>query len=337
MSLRILLLAHDNKIGDSIILTGVLKPILEKFPEAEFGILCGESNYQIYKYNSNIKRIYKSLNRSLLSRLLASFFTKFSKYDYIVYFGLDVDKSSFRIITFFINAKHRILFSNPKKKRPGDIVLNGNWSNKHLSERHQRFIEWITKSKPKKYNYDIYLNPDITYLPKDNYKNNSLKITINIFGSNSNNTLTTLWAQGLLEKLKLAYPKSEIQLLSPSIDKQEILESAFNSKKIDLKIIPFKKELSETLNQIRLSDVVITTDTYTSHAASTWNIPVLILYGKNAIRDKHPIIFGPKSNTYSKLIPNHRNVESISYDVIINSLKYMLSHPGSKSSKILKN
>lgn len=337
MSLRILLLAHDNKIGDSIILTGALKPILEKFPKTELDILCGQSNYHIYKYNPNIKRIYKSFNRSLLSRLFASLFAKFIKYDYVVYFGLDVDKSSFRIITFFINAKNRILFSNPRKKRPGDIILNGNWSNKHLSERHQRFIEWITKSKPRKYTYDIYLNPAKTYLPKEKYKNNKPKITINIFGSNSNNTLTPRWTQGLLKKLELAYPESTIQLLSPSINKQRILESAFNLKKLNLKIIPHKKELCETLNEIRLSDVVITTDTFASHASSAWNIPVLVLYGMNAIRDKHPVIFGPKSNTHSKLIPNHKNVDSIQHDVIINALKYMLSHPGSKSSIVLKN
>ena len=64
---------------------------------------------------------------------------------------------------------------------------------------------------------------------------------------------------------------------------------------------------------------------------------MLVLYGMNAIRDKHPIIFGPKSNTYSKLIPDHKNVESIEYRAILDSLKYMLSHPGSKLSKILKN
>lgn len=337
MSLRILLLAHDNKIGDSIILTGAFKPILEKFPEAELDVLCGQSNYHIYKYHPNIKRIYKSFNRSLLFRLFASFSTKFTKYDYVVYFGLDVDKSSFRIITFFINAKNRILFSSPVKKRPEDIILNGNWSSKHLSERHQRFIEWITKSKPKKYIYDIYLNPAKTYSQKENYKNNKPKITINIFGSNSNNTLSIGWTQGLLKKLKLAYPESTIQILSPSIDQQRILDSAFNLKKFNLKIIPHNKELCETLNEIRLSDVVITTDTFASHASSAWNIPVLVLYGINALNDKHPVIFGPKSNTHSKLIPNHKSVDSIQYDEIINALKYMLSHPGSKSSIVLKN
>jgi len=337
MSLRILLLAHDNKIGDSIILTGVLKPILAKFPGAEFGILCGQSNHHIYKYNPNIKRIYVSFNRNILSRLFAVLFAKFHKYDYVVYFGLDVDKLSFKIITYFINAKHRILFCNPIKKHHGDIILNGDWSNRHLSERHQTLIEWITKSKRKKYTYNICLNPANAYLPKENYKKNKLKITVNIFGSNSNNTLTTLWVQGFLEKLKVAYPKSTIQLLSPSIHKQHLLEDAFNSQKFNLRIIPYEKELCKTLNQIRLSDVVITTDTYASHAASAWDIPVLVLYGMNAIRDKHPIIFGPKSNTYSKLIPDHKNVESIEYRAILDSLKYMLSHPGSKLSKILKN
>jgi len=155
MSLRILLLAHDNKIGDSIILTGVLKPILAKFPEAEFGILCGQSNHHIYKYNPNIKRIYTSFNRSILSRLFAALFTKHLKYDYVVYFGLDVDKLSFKIITSFINAKHRIIFCNPIRKNDGDIILKGDWSNKHLSERHKKLIEWITKSKVKKYTYNI--------------------------------------------------------------------------------------------------------------------------------------------------------------------------------------
>ena len=74
-------------------------------------------------------------------------------------------------------------------------------------------------------------------MPKKNYKKDNLKITINIFGSNSNNTLTTLWAESLLEKLKLTYPKSTIQFLSPSINKQRLLEAAFNSQKFNLKII----------------------------------------------------------------------------------------------------
>jgi ADP-heptose:LPS heptosyltransferase len=337
MSLRILLLAHDNKIGDSIILTGMLKPILDKFPKVKFDILCGQSNYQIYKYNPNINKVYKSINRNIFSRLFAVLSAKFIKYDYAVYFGIDVDKLSFKIITNFINAKHRILFCNPIKKRYGDIILNGDWSNKHLSERHQKLIEFITKSKPKKYAYDIYLNPAKTYLLKENYNKNEIKITINIFGSNSNNTLTIEWVQGFLEKLKLAYPKSVIQFLSPNTHNQNILEAVFNSKNSNLKIIPYEKELCETLNQIRLSDVVITTDTYSSHAASAWNIPVIVLYGINAIRDKHPIIFGPKSNTHSKLIPNHKNVESIEYDAVMDSLEYMLSHPGSKSSKTLNS
>lgn len=68
----------------------------------------------------------------------------------------------------------------------------------HLSERHQKLIEWITKSKVKKYTYNIYLIQPKIICQKKITKDN-LKITINIFGSNSNNTLTTLWTEGLLE------------------------------------------------------------------------------------------------------------------------------------------
>ena len=60
------------------------------------------------------------------------------------------------------------------KKHHGDIILNGDWSNRHLSERHQKLIEWITKSKRKKYTYNICLNPANAYLPKENYKKNKI-------------------------------------------------------------------------------------------------------------------------------------------------------------------
>jgi len=117
MPLKILLLAHDNKIGDSIILTGLLKSIVKVWPNAEIGILCGNDNLALYKNHPDVKWLHVSHSRSILIRAYTSLMARFKKYDYLVYFGLDVNKSSFKKISSLINPKKRILFASPKVKK----------------------------------------------------------------------------------------------------------------------------------------------------------------------------------------------------------------------------
>ena len=80
MSPKILLLAHDNKIGDSIILTGLLNPIVKVWPNAEIGILCGGVNLTLYKNHPNVKWLHVSYSRSILIRAYTSLVAGFKKY-----------------------------------------------------------------------------------------------------------------------------------------------------------------------------------------------------------------------------------------------------------------
>lgn len=336
MSPKILLLAHDNKIGDSIILTGLLNPIVKVWPNAEIGILCGGVNLTLYKNHPNVKWLHVSYSRSILIRAYTSLIARFKKYDYLVYFGLDVNKSSFKKICSLINAKQRILFANPIINNTSDIVLEGPWSNCHISNRHFTFLRWIG-SKLKHYHYDIKLNTNTEGIAKNELsKSESTKnIIINGRGSSKDKCLSDEWVSQLIISLRKYYPKHQFLILSTG--KKDELSLSDKLSQIDkkLKIIPYKKSIDSNLAVIKHVDAVVTTDTYVVHAACAWNIPVLALYSIHAIRDNHHVIFGPQSQRYIQLIPPGKGIETISIKETVNAFKRLMKRKKIQECKYL--
>lgn len=326
MSPKILLLAHDNKIGDSIILTGLLSAIPKVWPNAEIGIFCGNVNLALYKNNPNVKWLHISHSRSILIRAFASLVARSKKYDYLVYFGLDVNKSSFKKICGLVNAKQRILFENPLIKNASDIVLEGPWSNCHISNRHYSLLRWIG-SKLSSYNYDIRLN-QITEKIAQNQLSKfgaSKKIIINGQASSKDKCLSDKWVRQLIISLRQDYPKYQFLILSTSKKNEIILSNKLSKIDKNLRIIPYKNSIASNLAIIKYVDAVITSDTYLVHAACAWNIPVLVVYSIHAIRDNHPIIFGPQSNRYVQIVPPRKGTKTISIKETVNSFKRLMN------------
>jgi len=324
---KILLLAHDNKIGDSIILTGLLSAICKVWPKAEIGILCGGDNLALYKNHPDVKWLHISHSRSILIRAYASLMARSKKYDYLVYFGLDVNKSSFKKICGLVNVKQRILFANPIKKNNSDVVLEGPWSNCHISNRHFTFLRWIG-SKLKNYHYDIRLDPNIGKLIHNQFnKSKSIrKIIINGRGSSKDKCLSDDWINRLIINLRMLYPKHQFLILS--ISKEDEINLLKELPRLDknLKIIPYHDAIDSNLTVIKYVDAIITADTYVVHAACAWNVPVLALYSIHAIRDNHHIIFGPNSERYAQIIPSKKGIEAISIKETLNAFQHLMKH-----------
>lgn len=324
---KILLLAHDNKIGDSIILTGLLGAICKVWPKAEIGIFCGGVNLALYKNHPDVKWLHKSYSRSILIRAYTSLMARSKKYDYLVYFGLDVNKSSFKKICGLVNAKQRILFANPIKKNSSDVILEGPWSDCHISNRHFTFLRWIG-SKLKNYRYDIRLDP-ISERAIHNQFNKSKsikKILINGRGSSKDKCLSNDWIKRLIINLRKLYPKHQFLILSTSKKDEINLLKDFTKIDKNLTIIPYHDAIDSNLAVIKNADAVITADTYLVHAACAWNVPVLALYSIHAARDNHHIIFGPNSERYAQIIPSKKGIEAISIKDTLNAFQRLVKH-----------
>ena len=332
MPKKILLLAHDNKIGDSIILTGLLNKIVKVWPNAEIGVLSGNVNLALYENHPDVKWLHVSHSRSIFIRAYTSLVARFKKYDYLVYFGLDVNKSSFKKICSIINPKQRILFANPIIKNTSDIVLEGPWSNCHISNRHLTFLRWIG-SKPKYYRYDIRLSANSKKIAQNelNKSGSSKNIIINSRGSSKDKCLSNEWLIRLIISLRKYYPKHQFLILSTSKKDELSLTDKFSRIDKNLRIIPYRTSIDSNLAVIKNVDAIITTDTYVVHAACAWNIPVLVLYSIHAIRDNHHVIFGPQSERYIQLIPPKKGIEAIGIKETVNSFNRLM-----KQKKIQK-
>ena len=333
---KILLLAHDNKIGDSIILTGLLNAIVKVWPNTEIGILCGDANLALYKNHPNVKWLHVSASRSILIRAYTSLIARFKKYDYLVYFGLDVNKSSFKKICSLINAKQRVLFANPIIKNTSDIVLEGSWSNCHISNRHFTFLRWIG-SKLKNYHYDIKLNVNIEQIAKNllGKSEPAKNIIINSRGSSKDKCLSNEWVSGFITSLRKYYPEHQFLILSTSKKDELSLSDKLSQIDKNLKVLPYKDSVDLNLAVIKQVDAIVTTDTYAVHAACAWNIPLLALYSIHAIRDNHHVIFGPQSERYIQLIPPRKGIEAISIKETVNAFRRLMKQKKIQECKYL--
>jgi ADP-heptose:LPS heptosyltransferase len=144
---RILILSHDNKIGDAIVATGLFKPLRAHLPDCEIGVLCGGSNAALYRHHPDVKWLHVSNSRNVFARIWASLKARMVGYDMVVHFGLNLSNSSEQIVLRIVNAKQRFLFAkHPVKSLPNDVVMDGELSSFHYSARHLRFLQTINAS-----------------------------------------------------------------------------------------------------------------------------------------------------------------------------------------------
>jgi hypothetical protein len=126
MTQRILILSHDNKIGDAIVATGLFKPLRAHWPNCEIGVLCGGSNAALYRHHPDVRWLHVSNSRNVFARIWASVKARWVGYDMVVHFGLNLANPSEQIVLRVVNAKQRFLFAkHPAKPLPNDVVMDG--------------------------------------------------------------------------------------------------------------------------------------------------------------------------------------------------------------------
>jgi len=309
---RILIMAHDNKIGDAIIHSGLLPGLKKILPGVHIGILCGKANKLIFESGENA--LYVSPHRGILARARTILQARKQNYDYLLYFGLDADKTSFRIISNLVNVRHRILFHQPIYSLPTDIIIKGDWSNLHYSERHKKALSWFGKTDVDEYRYTILGIPDIPIPDSKTY------IVLNRQGSTADKSLSDAWLKSFVSLFKRWYPEENftLELLSSSPHDQKHLEHLLP----DISI-PKYKSLKENLALIKRADYVITTDTYASHAASTWQKPVLVfctLFNN--------VVFAPRNTKFVLCVPPvGQTLNNITPEAAVNAFSQLLPFP----------
>ena len=336
MNQRILILSHDNKIGDAIVVTGLFRPLRELWPDCEIGVLCGASNAALYQFHPDVKWLHVAKSRNVFARMWASLQARMKGYDKVVHFGLDLANPSVQIILQMVNAKQHYLFlPHPTKPLPNDVVMLGDWGYspntqaQHYSARHVRFLQTLG-AKPAPYVYDIRLD---AHAPITQHSNNGLRMVINSQSSAANKSFSLSWLETFVQAVYAQHPNIHMQLLSASPALEAAMRTSFQLLSDRVDIAPFAPTVSPSLALIQSADVVVTPDTYAVHAASAWNKPVIALYEPSVLSVDS---WEPLSDTYAQIIaPSGKAVSDIDLSVVMKALGHLLAHPQSRERMFL--
>ncbi len=340
MKRRILILSHDNKIGDAIVMTGLFKPLRELWPDCEIGVLCGASNAALYRHHPEVKWLHVSSSRNVFARMWASLKARFVGYDQVVHFGLDLTNPSVQIVLNMVNAKQRFLFlPHPVKPLPNDVVMAGDWGYspdskaQHYSARHLRFLQTLG-AMPGPYTYDIHLGPEALDAPASE-KSDGLLMVINSQSSAANKSFSLSWLQEFVKAVYAQHPQLRMQLLSASPALEIAMREMFSAQADRVAVTPFAPTVTPSLAAIQHADVVVSPDTYAIHAASAWNKPVIALYEPSVLSVDS---WEPLSDTYFQIIaPTGQAVSDIGIPEVMKALAHVLTTPHSRERVFLKS
>ena len=336
MTKRILILSHDNKIGDAIVVTGLFRPLRALWPACEIGVLCGGSNAALYQHHPDVKWLHIAKSRNVFARIWASLQARLKRYDMVVHFGLDLANPSVQIVLNLVSAKQRFLFlPHPTRPLPNDVVMLGNWGYSpdhetlHYSARHVRFLQTLG-AQVGSYRYDIHLGTN-TASPTPSA--GGPRMVINSQSSAANKSFSLPWLQSFVQAVYAQHPHIRMQLLSASPALEAAMQEMFAMQADRVFVTPFAPTVTPSLAAIQGADLVVTPDTYAVHAASAWNKPVLALYEPSVLSVQS---WEPLSDTYVQIIaPKGQAVSDIPVPEVMKALGHLLAHPRSRERVFL--
>ena len=336
MTKRILILSHDNKIGDAIVVTGLFKPLHTLWPDCEIGVLCGGSNAALYRHHPDVKWLHIAKSRNVFARIWASLQAWFKRYDMVVHFGLDLANPSVQIVLKTVKAKQRFLFlPHPTQPLPNDVVMLGDWGyspdheTRHYSARHMRFLQTLG-AQVESYRYDIHLDTDVA---NQTPRADGSLMVINSQSSAANKSFSLPWLQSFVHAVYAQHPHLRMQLLSASPALEAAMQVMFADQAERVFVTPFAPTVTPSLAAIQGADLVVTPDTYAVHAASAWNKPVIALYEPSVLSIDS---WEPLSDTYVQIVaPHGQAVSDIGVPEVMKALSNLLARPNTRERVFL--
>lgn len=331
MTHRILILSQDNKIGDAIVATGLLKPLRAHWPDCVIDVLCGPSNFALYRHHPDVTWLHVSSSRNVFARMWASLKARFKRYDMVVHFGLDLANPSVQIVLKTVNAKQRFLFMrHPTQPIASDVVMAGDWHNLHYSARHQRFLQ--TLGAPyMPYYYNIHVNSEVLFASP---QHEGILMVINSQSSTENRSLSMTWLCEFVAVTLQQHSGIHVQLLSANSAHEAEQRHAFADLSQRVSVSTYHPSVSQSLAIIHSADVVLSPDTYAVHAAGAWNIPVIALYEPSSTTMD---LWGPVSDSYVQICaPAGKTVSDIGIKDVSHALAHLLTAPLSRARVMLK-
>ncbi|WP_426578357.1 glycosyltransferase family 9 protein [Xenorhabdus stockiae] len=317
---KILFLRDDNKIGDMIVSTPVLKSLSQS--GYELHVLSGHSNYCVIENNPHIDKVYFYPDK-YMDIIKLGLEMREEKYDLIIDMGEQISVI-YLLFLRLINSNNVIGFNKENINLYNNNITYSGYD-LHITERYKSLMDNM-RIKDFNMRYDIYIPDSLKVKVSEFYSQLPGKTTvvINPFSADKKRDLSKEQLIGIISHLENSYSPINIILIGnpERINKISYLNNCV--------LNPFVDFIS-AVEIIRNSDLVISPDTSIVHVAAAYEKDIIALYGN----DKHGEfinnhVWGPgnknaiqlvqeKANSKISEIPTERILENI--DVFLSSLE----------------
>ncbi|MFY8159790.1 MAG: glycosyltransferase family 9 protein [Candidatus Kapaibacteriota bacterium] len=282
--MKILLLRQD-RLGDLLISTGIIRNLRKIIPKAEIHLLLGTKNYFANHIVSNYIDKFYLYDKKLFNSIKLISNLRNEKYDYVIDLFDNSSKTS-ELLIKLINAKTSVGLDKSNSHLYNNVIELKPKSTTHIIDRVANLLEMFSSQESLNKmdfspEYNFKTNYDISNLLQ--FDNENKILLINLFGSNE----SKFWGvENHINLINKIITESNFNILiSTTKDRKETLDQII-FKIIDfdkfegnrIKLVPFNNDLDYISTVISKVDLVLTPDTSIVHISAAFKVKCTILY-----------------------------------------------------------
>ncbi|MDU8924846.1 glycosyltransferase family 9 protein [Pasteurellaceae bacterium LIM206] len=305
---KILFLRQDGKIGDYIVSSFVFREIKKLYPDVFIGVVCIRQNKYLFEQNGYIDKLYVVKKRSISDVIKFGLEIRKQQYDAVIDPTLFVRNRDLLLLRL-INATNYVGYKKSEYK-----IFNHNLEGEyHFSEVYQKALDMIG-IHVQDTSYDVPENDQVAEEINKFLSINKITdfISINFYGAAR---IKKVSDENIVKYLRylteVTKGKNIVILTYPEVTEKLIsLSKGFGNVFLYTKT----NGIFHTIELIRHSDLLISTDTSTIHIASGFDKDIIGIYREDKIAFTH---WRPKTKGSCHILFYKENINEISPEQIL--------------------
>ncbi|UOD51488.1 glycosyltransferase family 9 protein [Orrella daihaiensis] len=277
---RVVFIRWDAKLGDTIVLSWVLRALERQRPDLEIVVITGESLEDLYRWGYGIDSVYRASKRHGF-KSLRSIVSKLERPRYVVHLSMAWRA---RDLWFVHHLKPRHVVGLDDELRMVDVKLGQRSLGLHFADKLVPWLEQIGVDVNSR-RYSIPRIPEAGHRV-DLWWPKGKVIGVCPYGASRKKYLNDVWFESIVRGL-LANQFNVVVLVLP--DHHAVVQNMIHKHAWQQRVFlnPDKSSVYDLFEQVARCDGVVSVDTAVVHIAVGFERPLVAIYNSSGIEFDH--------------------------------------------------
>lgn len=265
---KILILRNDNKLGDMIVTSVVIRELKKQLPNAEISVIAGPTSAQLLTHNPYVSHIYIGENKLWQMFRLGK---QLAKENFDLFVDFDRKNSAATLLLLRLLRPTFAFGFNREGVKLYNISVPFDFDAFHVTQWHAKLLNTLGLQLTDTH-YDLSLPEEETRETEQFLSSYKPFIALNVFAASKHRSFS--WEQ--VSAIAKAFPNYNFVLLGKFSQIRAFTQD--KQKPLNLVILPQSFGLYHSLAALKQSILLITPDTMYVHAAVALQKPLVALY-----------------------------------------------------------